>query len=234
MVHLGKPTTIAESYKKVKPIFFRILRLLLLIVVFTVGPFVLIYGLMIGALFATAMMVKSGSHTGAMVGLGIIAILGAIALLGSVVWMFYCLCRYALAVPASTLENLPAGKSLRRSRLLADGAKWSICGIVLLTFILSFVVAYALQIPALIASGSAFITATSHLTTTITTWIYIANFIGATVTGPITTIALVLVYYNQRVRKEAFDLQILMEAVGEQNQMQAAAVAASSVPPAIG
>ncbi|HEV2961520.1 MAG TPA: hypothetical protein VG649_06825 [Candidatus Angelobacter sp.] len=31
---------------------------------------------------------------------------------------------------------------------------------------------------------------------------------------PLLTIALVLVYYNQRVVKEAFDLQRLMEALG--------------------
>ena len=63
--------------------------------------------------------------------------------------------------------------------------------------------------------------ARTHMSIAATIWIYIAGFLGETLAGPIITIALVLVYYDQRVRKEAFDLQLMMEAVGEQAQMQA-------------
>ena len=42
------------------------------------------------------------------------------------------------------------------------------------------------------------------------------------VAGPISTIAIALLYYDQRVRKEAFDLQILLESLdGFQHQMKA-------------
>lgn len=237
MVHLGKPTTIVEAYKKIRPIFFRIIWLLLLILFFTIGPFLLIYFGLVVTIVVVAMIGKGagGPNSAALIGLGIIALVGVAALFGAVIWMIYCLCRYALAVAASTLEKLPAGKSLRRSRVLTDGAKWSVLGIALLTFLMTFAVTYALQLPALLMSGSLFVTARSHLTMASTIWIYVAGFLGNTVAGPITTIALVLVYYNQRVRKEAFDLQLMMEAVGEQNQMQAAAAAAAApIPPAIG
>jgi hypothetical protein len=39
-------------------------------------------------------------------------------------------------------------------------------------------------------------------------------------------------YYDRRVRKEAFDIQLMMEAVGQQTQMQAQTAAAA--PPALG
>jgi hypothetical protein len=216
MVHLGKTTTIAESYSKVKPIFFRILWLLFKVVIFTLGPLFLSYALFLGLAFTFAMMAKGGQQVGLMLATLAIALLGMAAIVGSLVWMLYALCRYALAVPACTLEQLPAKNSMVRSRFLTLGAKWSILGIVLLTAILSFVVTYALQVPALLMSGSLLMTARTHLTIATTAWIYIADFLGGTITGPITTIALVLVYYDQRVRKEAFDLQLMMEAVGQQ------------------
>ena len=40
--------------------------------------------------------------------------------------------------------------------------------------------------------------------------------------APILTVPLTLIYYDQRVRKEAFDLQLMMESLGE-NPNQAAA-----------
>ena len=63
-----------------------------------------------------------------------------------------------------------------------------------------------------------------------TAWLHIANFLGGAMAGPVTTIALVLVYYDQRVRKEAFDLQHMMELMGQQAQTQAVIAA----PPALG
>ncbi|HZI56417.1 MAG TPA: hypothetical protein VFF39_06555 [Verrucomicrobiae bacterium] len=218
MVHLGKSTTIAESYSKVKPIFFRILWLLFNVVIFTLGPLFLSYALFLGLAFTFAMMAKGGGgpQIGAALAVLAIALLGLAGIVGSLVWMLYALCRYALAVPACTLEQLPAKNSMVRSRFLTLGAKWSILGIVILTAILSFVVTYALQMPALLMSGSFLMNARTHLTMATTAWIYIADFLGGSITGPITTIALVLVYYDQRVRKEAFDLQLMMEAVGQQ------------------
>jgi hypothetical protein len=117
-----------------------------------------------------------------------------------------------------------------RSKFLTYDAKWSVLGIILLTAVMSIVVSYALQLPALLLGGSLIVTAKTHLTMAATVWIYIADFLAGCITGPITTIALVLVYYNQRVRKEAFDIQLMMEAVGQQAQMQAAA----AIPPTFG
>ncbi len=232
MVHLGKTTTIAESYSKVKPIFLKILWLLFKIVMFTLGPLLLSYALFLGLAFTVAALAKGG---GSQVVLMVVALITVFLFLGgivaSLVWMLYALCRYALAVPACTLEHLPAKNSMIRSKFLTYDAKWSVLGIIFLTAVMSVVVSYALQLPALLLGGSLIVTAKTHLTMATTVWIYIADFLGGCITGPITTIALVLVYYNQRVRKEAFDIQLMMEAVGQQTQMQ---VAAAAAPPTLG
>jgi hypothetical protein len=225
MVHLGKTTTIAESYGKVKSIFWRILGLLSTIMFYTFGPLMLSYAFLLGLFIGMTYMLKGGSPQAfaALLLLGSLLTLGL--LLGSIVWMFFALCRYALAVAACTLEKLPVRQSIARSKFLTQGAKGSIFGILLLTGIMKFILAYALQLPALLVSHSLFFTSKTHLSMVSTAWIYIANFLGGAMAGPVTTIALVLVYYDQRVRKEAFDLQLMMESVAQPSPVQSATAA---------
>jgi hypothetical protein len=42
---------------------------------------------------------------------------------------------------------------------------------------------------------------------------YLAGFIVGVLTGPLATIGIALVYYDERVRKEAFDLQLMMSSL---------------------
>ena len=232
MVHLGKTTSIVDSYKQVKPIFGRILGLLLALLLLTFGPLVLVELFFAGIAIGGALLLKSGNPGILSLLLFVGLLLGLTLLVGSIVWMFFALCRYALAVPACTLEKLPVRFSIVRSKFLTNGAKGGIFGIFLLTWLMTLILTYVLQLPALLASNAMIMTGRTHLTAAATVWIYVAQFLGATLAGPIVTVALALVYYDQRVRKEAFDLQILMEAVGQQSQPQAAAAAAA--PPAIG
>jgi hypothetical protein len=219
MVHLGKTTTISESYRRIKPIFLRILWLLCVVIMLTIGPLILFYALIIGFTLAIPLIRSAG------VAIGLLALLvsltGLVGILGSFVWFLYAICRYALAVTACTLEKLPARAALIRTKFLTYGRKWSILGIIILTWLLSIVLTYTLQLPALLANSTVVMSARTHLSIAATIWVYIAGFLGEMLAGPIITIALVLVYYDQRVRKEAFDLQLMMEAVGEQAQMQA-------------
>ena len=220
MVHLGKTTSISESYSRIKPIFPRILWLLCVVVVFTVGPLMLFYALILGLGLAAPLLAKTAGGVGLML-VAMFGFFGGLAgILGSLVWFLYALCRYALAVASCTLEKLPAKAALIRSKFLTYGRKWSILGIMLLTWLLSIVLTYTLQLPAILASNAVVISSRTHLSMAATIWIYLAGFLGEAVAGPVITIALVLVYYDQRVRKEAFDIQLMMEAVGEQAQMQ--------------
>jgi hypothetical protein len=232
MVHLGKTTTIAEAYGKVKPILGRIIGLLCTIVFFTFGPLILSYLLFAVVIFSLAFFAKGSGGQGGFIGVALVAgLLGFALFLAAIVWIFFALCRYALAVPACTLENLPAMRSFKRSKFLSNGAKGGIFGIIFLTGLMTVILTYVLQLPALLASSAVIMTGKTHLSMAATAWIYIADFLGAALAGPIATIALVLVYYDQRVRKEAFDLQLMMEAVGEQAPQQ---MAAAATPPQIG
>jgi hypothetical protein len=230
MVHLGKSTTIAESYQKVKQIFGRILGLLCAVLIITFGPLFLCYAVLLGGFVAMLTLVKSGNPGSYALFFGLGMLLVFLLMAGSVVWMFFALCRYALAVPACTLEGLPVRQSIRRSRFLSNGAKGGIFGIILLTGLLTVILTYVLELPALLASSAVIVTAHSKLTMASTIWLYVAQFLGGTLAGPIATVALVLVYYDQRIRKEAFDLQLMMDAV-QQQPPQSMAV---SAPPQAG
>jgi hypothetical protein len=47
-----------------------------------------------------------------------------------------------------------------------------------------------------------------------TVLLQVGNFLGSVLVAPVSTIGFSLFYYDLRVRKEAFDLQMMMQAIG--------------------
>jgi hypothetical protein len=227
MVHLGKTTTIQESYSKIRPIFWRILGLLIRVSFLAFWPFVAGYGLI---LVMGLMIAGAGGRpsTGPVILAGIVALLALALVCGGIPWLCVALCRYALSVAACTLEKLPASVSVIRSKFLTGGRKGGIFLIYILTWLLAAALTYALQLPALLANKVSWFSAGIHMSTASLVWIYVATFLGGTIAGPIATIAIALVYYDERVRKEAFDLQLMMEAVGMRQPPQTQTLATSA------
>ncbi len=211
MVHLGKATTIRESYAKIRPIVPRILGLIVRVFFLALWPFFAGYALI---LLSGVAMIGLGRNSAAAIALGILVGLTALAtIIGGFVWAVIAFCRYSLAVPACTLEKLPAKFSLIRSKFLTQGRKGSIFLIYLLWVLMAAALTYVLQLPALLANNIMWFSTNAHVGIGALIWIYVAEFLGGAIAGPIVTIAIALVYYDQRVRKEAFDLQLMMEAV---------------------
>lgn len=211
MLHLGKSTSIGQAYARIKPMFGRILGLVVRIFIIAGGPLVLAYGVLFGLAFFMARHAKGGDP-GAIATAAIGVLLSGVAVLGGFAWMIYAFCRYALAVPACAIENLPVKYSMIRSKFLTRGHLGEVFLVYLLTGLIAFGVKAALQMPAYIRTGM-FSPHGLHLSAGTLAWIYAAQFIGTMVAGPISTIAMALVYYDERVRKEAFDLQLMMEAI---------------------
>ncbi|HVG90042.1 MAG TPA: hypothetical protein VNB54_01010, partial [Alphaproteobacteria bacterium] len=53
------------------------------------------------------------------------------------------------------------------------------------------------------------------------------SFVASALAGPISTIAVALMYYDQRIRKEAFDLQWMMDSMEHSSQPAAPEVPAT-------
>ena len=124
----------------------------------------------------------------------------------------YMACRLCVCIPAALLENLGPRESLERSfGLTKDNA-----GRAFLIFLLYVVILYAaiflVDIPIGIGAQSA-----AHDPAMLRVWtalMQIGNFVAGVLVTPILTIASSIFYFDLRVRKEAFDLQLMMNPLG--------------------
>lgn len=130
------------------------------------------------------------------------------------------LCRTAVAVPASMLEHSKSIRSIERSMELTKGFSGQIFVIFLMVWVLTWLVAVIFETP------FAFLVQAQH-TVSFGTLIlqHLSSFVSQVLVGPIGTIAFSLMYYNLRVRKEAFDIQHLMASLGPSTSPTAPSVA---------
>jgi len=231
MVHLGRATTIVECYKKFQPAFWRVLLLTIRILWVCIWPFALSYAVIIGLGLGMVTLQKSSGAggTGAVVGMALGMLVGIFGVLGGAVWFFYAYCRYALAVPACVVENLGVGASLRRSKFLSHGSKGRIFGVYFLTGLMATVLTLVLEMPVLVTQNIFSLGSQRAFSSLSLVWLQLSQFLGTGLAGPIAAIAMALVYYDERVRKEAFDLQVMMEGLGPAPPTPAPPIASGEV-----
>jgi hypothetical protein len=136
---------------------------------------------------------------------GLVAVLVFFAI-GSLVYGLIAYIRNSLAIPSAVIEDLPVRRAMRRSKQLVAGGKGRIFLLLLLLLALYFV-AGALQMPfalLLLRSRSA-----EHIVEQFIS-LFVA-FLCSSLIGPVASIALCLFYIDERVRKEAFDIEFLMD-----------------------
>jgi len=130
--------------------------------------------------------------------------------------------RWSLSIQAKVLEDLSATDAWSRSSQLSEGNRWRIFVIWLLFVALSIAVAMLVQWPVTFAS----IMITRNMGPSAQIWAQIASavssFVSQCLVAPLSTIAFSLVYYDERVRKEALDLQLMMTTLDSQQQLQPA------------
>ncbi|MEU1851936.1 glycerophosphoryl diester phosphodiesterase membrane domain-containing protein [Streptomyces sp. NPDC019990] len=199
---LGKPVTIGEAWRDARPQVVKLFGLICLLLLITAGI------VTVGAL--PGVLVTVAGSTGAGVALTVLGIIGAglVAL-----WLMI---RFSLASPALMLEKQGIKKAMSRSAKLVRGTWWRIFGIQLLATIIANVVASIIVIPftflAAALSGDG-ITGWLNSGGPSFGWTFlvisgIGAVIGSTITFPITAGVTVLLYIDQRIRREALDLEL--------------------------
>lgn len=213
-VHLGQPGSIRESYAKVLPRVGRIIVIVLAIIVRMIGMLLLTYlalipiGVLVGLIFAaTAELGLVGRILNTIIGIGIIGVV-----YGLVIRVYL---KYSLAIQACLLENLGIREALKRSAFLTEDSLWRIFLIHLLMGVIAFALDFVLHWPI-----GLFFTDVSMTTMVLQ---FLATFVANSIAFPIMTIAVALLYYDQRVRKEALDLQLMMESLDKNPNPAAAA-----------
>jgi hypothetical protein len=138
----------------------------------------------------------------------LILIPGALA---AVAVLVYFTLRYGVAVPALVLENLGPNRAIARSVELTEDYRGRIFLIMLCSTVITYAAMALLQMPFLVAATLAGpLTASGRA---LNLGGAVLGSIATTFTGPIMTMGLALAYYDLRIRKEAFDLQMMLDAI---------------------
>lgn len=147
---------------------------------------------------------------------GVAMLNGLVVLVGFVLLIIpgiYMLCRLMIAVPAAVLENLGPRSSLDRSFALTKGSAGRAFLILLLYFVLLFTFLGLSQVPA--TMGLAAARGNPAMVRFWLAMMQVLSFIGGVLINPVLTIATSALYFDLRVRKEALDLQVLLNPGGE-------------------
>lgn len=203
---LGKSVTTAEAWQDAKPRLPKLIGLTLLLPL--IGMAVVAAGSLPGVLIAVAGPSEAGIS---------LAVLGGFAAGVVAIWL---LVRFSLASPALMLEKQGVKKSMTRSVKLVRGSWWRVFGIQLLAAVIANVVASIIVIPFTFIAGAVsgdgvtgFLdSGTGDLGWTFLIVSGVGSVIGSMLTFPITAGVTVLLYIDQRIRREALDLELARAA----------------------
>jgi len=216
-VHLGQTTTIRDAYKSVWRKGWRYIGLYLLRILFIgVIPVAGWIALVLLAAGASALAQTAGMESVAGgVFFALIAISVVVALIGYFLWM---LCRLSLAFPACVVEQIGAWPAVKRSSFLSKGTKGRIFVLYLLGAALTWLLSMGIMLLLAFILALLFNAENSrnaHAIDLAIVFIYYgSSFAVQALVQPVYGIALVLFYYDQRIRVEGFDIEWLMQQAG--------------------
>lgn len=210
-ISIGGPAqsmSIAGSYIKLRSQAKRVLGILGLVALqmmaIAFAAFVLPL-LSLGLLAMKTDLFRGGSNSGLLAAVGFTFLL---AIISGMIWMLHVYARTAFAVPCCVLENTGIRDSLRRSRVLTKPGVRRVWAAFLCSGVLYLTLKGAIGIPLWVDRGL-----WSHHHQIASAVDLLSAFLAVLISAPITIIATVLLYYDQRIRKEAFDLEVLIANV---------------------
>lgn len=215
-LYMGQPATIGGAYASIRPRVGRYLGLMTMTTLIVWVPFAVLYA---GYLIFTLLYIKpkgffspQGGHLdpqSALMFLGVTLLFGALLIAGLVYAILMGL-RYSLSVPACVVEDVKARQAMRRSIELSKGARGRI-------FLLALLVV-AIQMGLGLITQAFFLVDTfkhhGDLPALIRVLQQVVAFFTNTFVGPIYATGFTLFYYDQRIRKEGFDIEWMMHAAG--------------------
>ena len=172
--------------------------------------FLLFFGVVLLAIYSGLM--NFNGHLGAISSVFVLLLLfvpGCILLC----WLGSCL---SLAIPACAFEEIVGYKALRRSWTLTKGSRLRILFTWMMIVVVSLIMMYGLELVvrwifAYFFRANSFGAAIQDQ---YQTTIYFLNAMFYALIGPIYPIALTLFYYDQRIRREGYDVEMMLESAG--------------------
>jgi len=195
-VYLGRPTTIASSMRATIGRWYAYIAIAL----WQIGSFIWLPLLVV---LPAVVMLRLGVPGLKILG-GFLIFVGG---LGGFVAGYFFYLRNSLAVPATVVEQLSVRASMRRSKVLMPGAKARI-------FLVGVISGCLYMVVGVVQAPLAFVMMMAmqkgHESIAAQAGTLLIGFVGHSVVMPVAMIGYTLVYFDQRVRKEAFDLVVLL------------------------
>jgi hypothetical protein len=199
-LYMGRETSVGAAYRAVQPhwrrlvvlLFWCWLRLFLTMmgIVVVGGVLAAIFG-MISPLFSIFFM--------------------ALAVGGGGALCIFLVVRWGVSVPAVVLENLPARSSLARSVELTADNRGRTFLVILCAMVITYATVALLQVPFIV--GATLAGPGTALSMLLGIAGAVLGGIGSMFSGPIMIIGLAMMYYDLRIRKEAFDLHVMLDSL---------------------
>ena len=223
--------TIRAAYKAAWNRGWRYLWLFLLEALFIfVAPAAL--GSILIATFAISQGLMGGTPEQAGNTLVAVTLLLTLVLTACGIWMLLMLC---LSFPASVAENASAWTAVKRAIALSKGTRGRILVLYILGIVLRWGLSFLLTIPfILVIALVPGVDTPQHariLTTILLLVVYGGSFVVRAFTKPIYAIAQLHFYYDQRIRREGFDIEWMMHQAGLVETPAPAPEAAPWMPP---
>jgi Membrane domain of glycerophosphoryl diester phosphodiesterase len=190
--YLDRPSSLMSAYRAALGRLRSLIAMILILIVAYAGSLAVVFALV---------LLLSALGAG---GLGVLlAVLAFIALIPVLIMIYV---RTVVAVPAIVLERVSGWRGLQRSWQLISGRFWPTFGrmalLGLIAAIISSVVAAIFEIPgAVIDPNNTFV------------FDQVASALAAVFVGPITYVGVTLLYYDIRIRKEGFDIEMLARSL---------------------
>jgi hypothetical protein len=234
-VNLGQPATIRGAYMSILPRLGRYIWLMAIAAFIVYLPFAVIFAVYLVFVFAYAgskgllTHAAAGGDPQAAVVFGCVSGIFLLLCIPAIIYAIVMALRYSLAVPASVVEDLKAWKAIKRSVELSRGSLGRIFVLGLLISIIQLGLVLITQMFFLVAAFKA-----AQHQATLPLWMQAAEqvigFFTNSFIGPMYATGLTLFYYDQRIRKEGFDIEWMMQAAGMTVPALAAEPAAAPAP----
>lgn len=226
---MDEKTTIREAYKIVWRRGWHYIGLYIVQMFLIWGvPFAVWFSLLGLTAVAVTVVHRAGAAAGALVGFAAFVIMAALFVYGVLM-----LLRLSLAFPACVVEQIDILAALKRSSRLSKGSRGRIILLYLLGAALTWIVSMGITIPLTIiialfpGAGNPERAQTAAVVMAVA--VYGAAFAVQALIKPVYGIALMLFYYDQRIRLEGFDIEWMMQRAG----LEPARAAALEAPHAI-
>lgn len=208
-VHLEQPITIAQAFSGVGKRLGRVFNVILSVAIRSFGPMLLWFAVTFAGSFAMASAAPGDSSFAFM---GFIVLFFALAFIPTFIWVLALMAKYSVAVPACVVEDVKARQAMKRSVVLTKGSLRRALVIYFVLLIVYLSILFGLQVPAQLLAQSAIGAGANPMVAAIL--VQVVSFLALGLATPILAIGISLLYYDQRVRKEAFDIEWMMREAG--------------------